>query len=666
MRYIFAEQDRAFQIKRIREGIDEYREAGKADRAHFQMHPVYDDLLSQITDHFLGYWKSNVALVALGGYGRREMSPYSDIDILFLRPENAPEGIYRGVRNVLYLLWDAKVELGHSVRTVKECLTEADNDLAVLTSLMDVRFVWGSEALFRELVGRRESMIVETDPLDLYLRIEAEIRKSSEKFSSTIYMLEPHLKEGPGSLRYIQLIAWLAKIIFGCAVLDDLAVAGICSKDAVEEARAGMAFLAELRTGLHFLAGRRDDRLKFEAQLALANQMGFVDTPDRRGVESFMREYYRQASSLDFFGRRVLDRARLFLRPKIASDIKRLALDESFYVGSGGINHTSPESLAEDGNKILTAFVKVAETGCELDIRLVDIIRESFGTINTDVITDKGANRIFLSILEHSGSVAVALNSMMKIGVLERFIPEFAWIRFLPQHDVYHQFTVDLHTMAVLKNIDAFASDRGGEDHLLATIFSRLEDTKVLYLAALFHDIAKGMGAGHEVRGEEISRNVLRRLGLSESHVSEVGFLIRNHLAMTHLAFKKDLHDEAMLSRFSENVATKRRLDLLLLLTHADLRAVGPTAFNSWRRMLLEELYYRALDVIEGEGPDGSDLATWVSEIKSVVRDLVPEKLSVTNAGRLLGKCRDTLLPGFLSRRHSRAVHRPCRLPIGK
>ena len=222
------------------------------------------------------------------------------------------------------------MELGHSVRTVEECKHEADKDLAVLTSLMDTRHIWGDESIYRQLAITRERLILDTDALDLYLKIEGEIRKSSEKFGHTIYLLEPHLKEGPGSLRYIQLIAWLVRMIFGCQGLDDLPTAGICGRRAVEDAKTGMNFLAEVRTRLHFIADRRDDRLKFDTQDILAAQMGFKDTAERRGVEGFMREYYRHAATLDFFGRRVLARARLFLRPKIATGLKRLKLDDSF------------------------------------------------------------------------------------------------------------------------------------------------------------------------------------------------------------------------------------------------------------------------------------------------------------------------------------------------
>ena len=628
MRFIFANHDRSTQIAKIRDELGNYRAVGASDPGHFQMHQIYDELLRQLADHFLGHWKSEIALLGLGGYGRKEMSPYSDIDILFLRPENAPEGIYRGIRSLLYLLWDARVELGHSVRTVEECKLEADKDLAVLTSLMDTRHVWGDEGIYRQLVITRDRLILDTDPLDQYLKIEGEIHKSSEKFGHTIYLLEPHLKEGPGSLRYIQLIAWLVRMVFGCKGLDDLPIAGICGRRALEDAKTGVSFLAEVRTRLHFIAGRRDDRLKFDAQDAVAGQMGFTDTAERRGVESFMREYYRHAATLDFFGRRVLARARLFLRPKIATGRKRLKLDDSFYIGAGGINHFHPKNFSALPKEMIHAFQKIAETGCDLDIRLVDLIRKRLRSLQDDVAADPEVNLLFLDTFRKSGSVARALSAMMKIGFLERFIPEFAWVRFLPQHDVYHQYTVDLHTIAVLENIDSFATPNDPDDTLLHTIFSKLESKEVLYLAGLFHDIAKGRGPGHEVRGEETARSVLERLGLPGDHLDEVCFIIRNHLAMTHLAFKKDLHDEALVSRFAETVMHKRRLDLLMLLTHADLRAVGPTALSSWRKMLLEELYYRTLDIIEGEGLGGEDLGEWIKQIKTVVRDLVPPEYS--------------------------------------
>lgn len=628
MRFIFANHDRAFQIARIKEGIAEYRGQGESDPGNFEMHPVFDDLLNQLADHFLGYWRDRIALVGLGGYGRKEMSPYSDIDILFLRPEDTPEGVYRGIRSILYLLWDARVELGHSVRTIDECRMEADKDLAVLTSLLDTRYVWGDKGIVRQLSIQRERLLRETDPLNLYLKIEAEILKSCEKFGHTIYLLEPHLKEGPGSLRYIQLIAWLAKILFGCSSLEELPLAQICGERAVAEATEARGFLAEVRARLHFVAGRRDDRLKFDAQRILAEQMGFRDLPERRGVENFMREYYRHASHMDFFGRRILARGRLFLRPKIASETKRLRLDGSFYIGAGGINHYKLDDFGKNPLEVLQAFQKIAETGSDLDIRLVDMIRVRLRSIDESVIEDPEANRLFLEMFQARGSVARSLSAMMKIGFLEIFVPDFAWIRFLPQHDIYHEYTVDLHTIAVLENIDSFSrADGRKEDALLRTIFSRLDKPEVLYLAGLFHDIAKGRGAGHEVHGEEIARPMLERFGLPPEDIDEVCFLIRNHLAMTHLAFKKDLHDEALVGRFAENVMHKRRLDLLMLLTHADLRAVGPTAFNSWRDMLLEELYYRTLDTIEGEGAAGEDLADWIKQIQTVVRELVPAEL---------------------------------------
>lgn len=623
MRFIFANHDRSFQIARIREGITHYRTEGAADPGNFQMHQVYDDLLGQLADHFLGYWKDQIALLGLGGYGRKEMSPYSDIDLLFLRPPDAAEGIYRGIRSILYLLWDARVEIGHSVRTVDECTQEAHKDLAVLTSLMDTRLVWGNEAIYRELLIERERLLHEADPLELYMKIEAERRKSYDRFGHTIYLLEPHLKEGPGSLRYIQLIAWLVRMIFGTSNFDDLTAVGVYGQNAVDEVKRGMHFLAEIRARLHFLMGRRDDRLKFEAQTALAQQMGFQDTPQRRGVEGLMREYYRHASTMDFFGRRVLAKVRLILHPKIVSDAKRLKLDESFYVGAGGIYHVSPDSFAAEPIEILYAFRHVAETGCELDIRMVDLIRNRLRSMDDTLRIDLEANRIFLDIFRCRGSVSKSLNAMMKIGFLEYFIPEFTWIRFLPQHDIYHQYTVDLHTIAVLGIMDSFRRSQDPDDVLLRTIFDRLERPEVLFLSGLFHDMAKGHGPGHEVRGEQVARPILQRLGLPQEDIDDACFLIRNHLAMTHLAFKKDLHDVDLVGRFAENVVHKRRLDLLTLLTHADLRAVGPTAFSSWRRMLLEELYYRTVDILEGEGPEGEDLAEWIRQIKSAVRELV-------------------------------------------
>jgi [protein-PII] uridylyltransferase len=625
MRFIFASHDRTEQLQRIKEGLEDYRRRGKADPSNFRMHPAYDAMLQQMADQFLAPWSDKIAIVGLGGYGRMEMSPFSDIDILFLREENVEEGVFRGIRHILYMLWDAKVEVGHSVRTVDECEEEAQNDLAVLTSLMDIRLVWGDHGILDRLEKRRGSMIKRSDPLDLYLRIETEIAKSCAQHGHTIYLVEPNLKEGPGSLRYMQLINWLARMILDCENLADLPGKGVCDQQAVQEAAQGLEFLSEVRTRLHFLSGRRDDRLSLSAQTEMARQMGYLDSVERISAVTFMREYYRHAATMDFFGRRVLSRTRLRLRPEKGPKIKRMKLGGGYYVGAGGVNHDKHEDLGKSGSDFFTAFSKIVETGCELDIRLVDTMLGKLDLVDEDFIASVEANNKFLEILGGGPSVGKTMNTMMKIGFLERFIPDFAWVRFLPSYSSIHQYTVDLHTIMVMEHMDLFRRGMGGpEDQLLHTISSRIEDTSILYLAALFHDMAKGLGPGHEARGEVIAGPILDRLGLHEEAKRDVRFLIRNHLAMSHLAFKKDLHDEALVGRFAENVIHTRRLDMLFILTHADLRATGPGAFNSWRHMLLEELYYRTLDVIQGVDEKEENLSDWLEGVKEVIPTMVP------------------------------------------
>jgi [protein-PII] uridylyltransferase len=627
MRYIFADHDKASQIRRIREGLEAYREGGSANPDQFEMHPAYDQMMAQLAEHFLGHWKEMLAIVGLGGYGRKEMSPYSDIDLLFLRQEDAPEGVYRGIRSILYLLWDAKVEFGHSVRTIAECREEADKDLAVLTSLMDTRFIWGSELRFRDLLIDRDRLIWERDPLDFYLRIEDEIQKSVERFGHTIYLLEPNVKEGSGSLRYVQLIQWLSRIVFGASKLEDLPYLGVCGHRAVEEVYEGRQFLAGVRTRLHFLAGRQDDVLRFDAQIAIAEQKGLRESRDRTAAEVFMREYYRHAATIDFFGRRIRARARLFLTPKNSTAVKQLKLDDFQYIGGGGINRYDLETLDAEPREMLRAFRHIADTGTDLDIRLADAIRTRLRTVHSRWMDDPEVNALFRELCKVPGHVSRALTAMMKTGFLELFIIEFGMVRFLRQHDGYHQYTVDLHTMKVLENMDRFATgDNGSDSELLQTMFARVEKPELLYLAGLFHDIGKGHGAGHEVRGEEIARPVLERMGLGPDEIEDVCFLIRNHLAMPHLAFKKDLHDEGMIGRFAETVMHQRRLDMLTILTFADLQAVGPATFNSWKNLLLEELYYRTLDVIYDGTAGGEELGEWIQQIKAVIAEKVPDE----------------------------------------
>jgi [protein-PII] uridylyltransferase len=352
--------------------------------------------------------------------------------------------------------------------------------------------------------------------------------------------------------------------------------------------------------------------------------MGYLDAVERISAITFMREYYRHAATMDFVGRRVLSRTRLSLRPDTGPKIKRMKLGAGYYIGAGGVNHEKPADFGNSALDFFTAFSKIADFGCELDIRLVDTMLAKLDLIDEDFCNSTGANDKFLELLRSGPSVGKTLNTMMKIGFLERFVPDFAWIRFLPSYSSIHQYTVDLHTIIVMEHIDLFRRGQGPEeDKLLHTISSRISDIYILYLAALFHDIAKGLGSGHEIRGETIASPVLDRLGLPEEAKDDVRFLIRNHLAMSHLAFKKDLHDEALIGRFAETVIHSRRLDMLFILTHADLRATGPGAFNSWRHMLLEELYYRTLDIIQGVAEEEDNLSDWLEGVQEVIPTMV-------------------------------------------
>ncbi|MEW6347503.1 MAG: HD domain-containing protein [Thermodesulfobacteriota bacterium] len=633
---IFTEDDRQSQIQRIRTLILEKRRQGASDPSRLNLHTFYDALLTEMADHFLQPWKAGFALVAMGGYGRAEMWPYSDLDMIFLLPDDAPPAMFDAISSVLHLLWDSKVEASYSVRTVKECRQEAEKDLAVLTSLQDIRLVWGSEETFRRLVDEREALVDAIDPLDLYLMIEDGIRVSCDQFR-TIYLLEPHLKEGPGSLRYVQLVTWLARMLFGAENLDDLTMIGVCDDFSVQEAKRAIAFMSNLRARLHYLAGRADDRLSFDAQTKLAAEIGFADTPEQHSVVRFMRDYYRHAATIDFFGRRVLARARLFLRPEVSPEIKRLKINDTFYIGAGGLNLYEPDTLYRHPSGLLVGFLVISQTNCELDIRLIDLIRSCLDLVDDAFLNDPQNNWVFLKIFGTRGTVGKTSRAMMKTGFLERFIREFARIRFLPTYDAYHHYTVDQHTIMVLENLDAFVRPGVNErEALVNTVCVRLENPLVLYLAALFHDMGKGSGAGHEVRGEILARPVLERLGLPAKDVEDVCFLIRNHLAIPHLAFKKDMHDHELIGRFAETVATKRRLDMLFVLTHADLQAVRPADVSPWRRMLLEEVYYRTVDAMESQSAGGEDLEEWTQQIRSLIPGLVPARYRDSHLARFI------------------------------
>jgi [protein-PII] uridylyltransferase len=542
----------------------------------------------------------NAALVAVGGYGRGELFPHSDVDVLILL-ESVPNAPLRTkLEAIVQLFWDLGLEVGHSIRTIDECMSEAAADITVQTSLLEARLVTGNRKLFQFL---RERCNAAMDPQAFFLAKTLEMRQRHVKYEDTPYSLEPNCKESPGGLRDLQVILWVAK----AAGLGDswrkLAERGLITPTEARQLTQKERAFKDIRIRLHLQANRREDRLVFDVQTPIAESFGFKTTETRRASEYLMQHYYWAAKAVTQLNTILLQNieAQLFPQPAIPQPI-----NERFNEVNGLIDMARDDLFETTPSAMLEVFL-IMEQHTEIKGMTARTLRALWHTrfkIDSKFRRDPANRALFLQILQAGRGVTHALRRMNQVSILGRYLPNFRRIIGQMQHDLFHVYTVDQHILMVVRNVRRFmVTEHAHEYPFCSQLIANFPQPWLLYIAALFHDIAKGRGGDHSHLGMADATKFCREHGLSKTETELVVFLVEQHLTMSQVAQKQDLSDPDVIRNFAKRVKDERHLTALYLLTVADIRGTSPKVWNAWKGKLLEDLYRITLRVLGGEAP---------------------------------------------------------------
>jgi [protein-PII] uridylyltransferase len=536
---------------------------------------------------------SPAALAAVGGYGREELHPASDIDILILVEQGPDQELSAAIAQLITFLWDVGLEIGHSVRTVSDCVREAHGDVTVMTNLIESRLLVGEASLFADMRAATAPDQIWPSPAFFAAKVQ-EQRARWHKFGDTAYNLEPNIKENPGGLRDIQMIGWVAKRHFATDNLHDLVNHGFLTEAEHRTLLEGQSLLWRIRFALHRLAGRREDRLLFDYQRTLAQTFGFADGEQNLAVEQFMQQYYRTVMELNRLNEMLLQ---LFQEAILLHDRldPPLIINKRFQSRSGFLEVRADNVFRRSPVALLEVF-HLLQTHPEVTgvrAKTIRLIREHRHLVDDKVRNDLRARSLFMEILRHPTGLTHALRRMNRYGVLAAYIPAFANIVGRMQYDLFHVYTVDEHTLRLVRNLRRFSVPEHTQEYpLCSAIAHTIPKLELLYLAGLFHDIAKGRGGDHSLQGARDAWDFCVLHGLSEYDSRLVAWLVEKHLLMSMTAQRKDTADPEVIQEFAALVGDTTRLDYLYLLTVADSRATNPDRWNSWKDALLRELYH--------------------------------------------------------------------------
>jgi [protein-PII] uridylyltransferase len=546
----------------------------------------------------LAAWKTTAAdalkkaaLVAVGGYGRGELHPHSDVDLLILLKSDKKTAIKEPVSQFLTLLWDIGLEVGHSTRTVTDCKNEAQGDVGVLTNLLESRFLTGVEKLFADM----HEAVSPNKIWSARSFFEAKLKEQQARhlsYDDTAYNLEPNVKGGPGGLRDIQMIAWVTKRHFGTDSLKELVDHEFLTPGQLRLLQQGREFLWRIRFALHLLTGRREDRLLFDYQAKIAELFGYRDATYMLAVEQLMQRYYRTVMDLSRLNEMLLQlfQEAILMNP----DVEPEPLNERFQVKNGFLQITNGNVFPDNPSALLELFLLLQQNPEIKGVSAPTItsIKRNLHLIDDEFRQDPRNHDLFLQILRAPEGVTHELRRMNTYGVLGRYVPAFGRIVGRMQYDLFHTYTVDAHTLFVVSNLRRFALSRFDHEYpRCSNMMQSLQKPEIIYLAGLFHDIAKGRGGDHSELGSIDAESFCLEHGMSRYDARLVAWLVRHHLTLSLTAQKRDINDPAVIREFSELVGDEPHLDYLYLLTVADVRATNPKLWNSWRAQLFEGLY---------------------------------------------------------------------------
>ena len=539
-----------------------------------------------------GKFATDLGLVAVGGYGRGELHPSSDIDIMVLLPKSDSADWQPDIERFLTFLWDIGLEVGHSVRSIDDCQRESLADISVATTLFEARLLAGPEPLF---AGMRRALAPDRlwSSQDFF---EAKVKEQTERhhrYFDTAYNLEPNVKSSPGGLRDIQTIGWVAKRHFGTDTLDELVAHGFLTGEELRKLHAAQSFLWKVRFGLHVLTGRREDRLLFDYQIKLAKLFGYEDASFTLAVEQLMQKYYRTVMDISLLNEMLLQ---LFREASLTQSAAPFAVNARFQIRNDYLEVTHPEVFARYPSALLELFVLLQQHPEVRGVRAetIRLIGTHVALIDEEFRQNPRHHRLFIEILCAPVGVTHELRRMNLYGVLGRYIPSFGRVVGRMQYDLFHAYTVDAHTLFVVSNLRRFAMPKFNHEFpALSQIMQSLPRQEVAYLAALFHDIAKGRGGDHSELGAVDAEAFCLEQGLGRYEARLVAWLVRNHLILSITSQKKDISDPDIIQEFARRVGDQVHLDYLYVLTVADVRGTNPKLWNSWKARLFEEFYER-------------------------------------------------------------------------
>ncbi len=585
-----------------------------------------------------------LSLIAVGGYGRGEMAPQSDVDLLFLTPYKITPWAESVIESMLYILWDLKLKVGHASRTVKDCIRLAREDFTIRTSLVEYRHIAGDAALAVKLGDRLWTDLFQSTALEFIDAKLAERAERHRKQGGQRYMVEPNVKEGKGGLRDLQSLYWIGKYVNGVKNASELVDHKVFTQDEYETFRKAEDFLWAVRCHLHLLTNRPMDQLTFDLQVDVAARMGFEDGGGRRAVEHFMQAYFRRATQVG-------ELTRIFLTAQEAAHTKPAPMLERFFkrrkkakppyaILQNRITVADVDAFLGDPLNLLRIFEEALRTGTLLHPDAMRLLSANLHLIDADVQSSKVAAKLFLDTMLKHGNPERGLRRMNELGILGAFIPEFAPIVAMMQFNMYHHYTVDEHTIQCISHLAQIEREELIEELPVASsILKGGINRRVIYVALLLHDIGKGRPEDHSILGAQIARIVAPRLGLSKKDCDTVEWLIRNHLLMSDVAQKRDISEPRTVRDFAKMVKTVERLDLLTVLTVCDIRGVGPGTWNNWKAVLIRNLHKATRDALEN-GLEDLNRDTRETEAKRALRTALSDwgsKAIRTETGRHYG-----------------------------
>ena len=586
---------------------------------------VIDQVVLAAWEHFAAELNDRCALVAVGGYGRGELHPHSDVDLMVLRDRTGDAVVDEAISRFFMFLWDIGLEVGHSVRTPEDCEVESRNDVTVMTTMMESRLLTGPADLFSAL-ERHVGQDRVWDSAAFFHAKCAEQEARHHAFHDTAYNLEPNIKASPGGLRDIQTIVWIARRHLGSRSLNELHSRGFLTPGQLRILRTGRAFLWRIRFGLHLLVGRREDRLLFDHQMKLASALGYEDATFTLGVEQLMQRYYRTVMELSRLNEMLLQ----LFEDDILVDkgVPVQPMGKGFQARNGYLEVIDEEIFVNDPSALLEIFL-LLERNIDLrgvSARTIALIRQHLYLIDEEFRQNPRNHRLFLDLLREPQGVTRTLKRMNTYGVLGLYIPAFGRIVGRMQYDLFHVYTVDAHTLFVVENLRRFALPRF--DHEFpecSRIMQSLEKPEIAYLAGLFHDIAKGRGGDHSELGAVDAEAFCLEHGMSRYDARLLAWLVRHHLLLSMTAQKKDLNDPGVVNEFARAVGDNTHLNHLYLLTVADVRGTNPKIWNSWKDTLFRELYELTKRALRRGFARPIDADELIDETQGRARDLLNE-----------------------------------------